>query len=72
MSGYQLSCVMPQPKPRNTRRFGGAAGAAAEAKRRKPRDSRKGSAMSAVLERRKWRRLSEVFMGMDLEAAYLV
>jgi hypothetical protein len=42
-------------------RFAGAAGVAAEAKRRNPSDSRNGSAMSPELERRKWRR---VFMEM--------
>ena len=40
---------MPQPKPRKINRFGGAAGAA-EAKRRKPSDSRAGNAISAVLD----------------------
>ncbi len=47
---------MPQPKPRKISRFGGVTGAAAEAKRRKPSEASAGSAMSAVLERRKWRR----------------
>jgi hypothetical protein len=45
--------VIPQPKPRNTSRFGGAAGVAAEAKRRKPNDSKAGKAMSEVLDWRK-------------------
>jgi hypothetical protein len=53
MSGNHVSVVMPQPKPRNTNRFGGDAGAAAEANRRKPRDSSAGRAMSEVLDWRK-------------------
>jgi hypothetical protein len=38
-------------------RLAGVTGAAAAAKRRKPTDSRKGSASVAELERRKWRRV---------------
>ena len=38
-------------------RFGGVAGVAADANRRKPTDSKNGSANTAVLERRKWRRV---------------
>jgi hypothetical protein len=64
MSGYQLSSVMPQPKPRNMRRLGGVTGAAADANRRKPRESRKGSAMVAVLERRNRRRFSDGFISI--------
>jgi hypothetical protein len=44
---------MPQPKPKNTKRFGGAPGVAAEAKRRKPNDSSAGRAISEVLDWRK-------------------
>ena len=50
--------MTPYPMPRKTMRLGGVAGAcdAAEAKRRKPNDSRNGKAINAEPERRKWRR----------------
>ncbi len=51
-SGNQVSLVTPQPKLRNTIRFGGATGEAADAKRRKPSDSSAGSAMSVARARR--------------------
>lgn len=44
-------------------RLGLAGVSAAAAKRRKPRDSSKGSAIQAVELRRKWRRLREGFIG---------
>src|SRR6187402_1605407 len=56
--------VMPQPKPRKISRFGGVTGVAAEAKRRKPNDSRTGNAISAVLDRRKWRRVCMGWVGL--------
>lgn len=62
-SGYHDSSVTPQPKPRETIRFGLATDGAAEANLRKPMDSSAGSAMTVPALRRKWRRVrGGVFM----------
>ena len=72
MSGNQVSVVIPQPNPRKIIRFGGTIGATAAAKRRKPKDSKNGSAISAVLERKNWRRARDVFMEENLQGLFRV